>query len=160
MVLVCGRTTTEYNYLAYFLVRLAQLKTTNRPGSLRRVIIIVYLEKIKIVLVVVDVQDLAKQVPVAEVMIQVQHPLLEAKVLVQPPFHRSVGERHRQMSILLVIQYQATAVVPVVFLAFSSNPHLQQVPYGHRSPTLHSSCYETTYQNSVYNRTAVDLFDT
>lgn len=82
----------------------ALLNITNRLRNFRRVIRIIYLEKVKVVLVVVDVQDLAKQVPVAEVMIQVQHPLFEAKVLVQPPFQRSIGERDRQRSILLVIQ--------------------------------------------------------
>lgn len=39
----------------------------------------------EIVLVVVNVKDLSKQVSIAQVVFQVQHLLLEDKILVQPP---------------------------------------------------------------------------
>lgn len=38
----------------------------------------------KIVLVVVNVKDLSEQVAIAQVVFQVQHPLLEHETLVQP----------------------------------------------------------------------------
>lgn len=45
----------------------------------------VYLEEMKVVLMVVHMQDLAEQVTTAEVMFQIQYPLLQNKILVKPP---------------------------------------------------------------------------
>lgn len=42
----------------------------------------VYLKQIKIVLMVVFVEDLAEQIAVAEVMFQIEHSLLQGEVLV------------------------------------------------------------------------------
>lgn len=39
---------------------------------------------------VVSVQDLAKQVAIAEVMFQIQHSLLEEEILVEPPVSKDV----------------------------------------------------------------------
>lgn len=41
-----------------------------------------YLEEVKILLVVVYMQDLAEQIAVAEVMFQIEHSLLQGEVLV------------------------------------------------------------------------------
>lgn len=52
-----------------------------------------YLEQMEIALVVVDVKYFSEQVPVAEVVFQVQYPLLEHKILVQPSEGLGAQER-------------------------------------------------------------------